>query len=56
MQIYDNGIAIIFQVPTKNARDVFVNNVRMLKDILKLDYRQIAYASDSSLMQMDEDK
>jgi hypothetical protein len=39
MQTYDSGIASIFDVPTEDARDVSVNYVGVLKDILKLDYR-----------------
>jgi hypothetical protein len=39
MQTYDNGIAFVFAIPTEDARDVSVNYVEVLKDILKLDYR-----------------
>jgi hypothetical protein len=38
MQTYDSGVASIFDVPTEDARDVSVNYVEVLKDILKLDY------------------
>jgi hypothetical protein len=38
MQTYDNGIASIFAVPTEDARDMSVNYVGVLKDILELDY------------------
>jgi hypothetical protein len=38
MQTYDSGVASIFDVPTEDARDVSVNYVGVLKDILKLDY------------------
>jgi hypothetical protein len=38
MQTYDSGVASVFTVPTADARDVSVNHVGVLKDILKLDY------------------
>jgi hypothetical protein len=38
MQTYDNNVASVFQVSTINARNVFVNYVGVVKDILKLDY------------------
>jgi hypothetical protein len=38
MQTYDCGVASVFQVPTADARDVSVNFVGIVKDILKLDY------------------
>jgi hypothetical protein len=38
MQTYDSGVASVFTVPTADARDVSVNYVGVLKDILKLDY------------------
>jgi hypothetical protein len=40
MQTYDSGIASVFAVPTEDARDVSVNYVGVLKDILilKVDY------------------
>lgn len=38
MLTYDSGIASVFQVPTADARDVAVNYVGVLQDILKLDY------------------
>jgi hypothetical protein len=38
MQTYDSGIALVFKVPTANTRDVSVNYVGVVKDILKLDY------------------
>ena len=41
MQTYDSGVASVFQVPMLDARDVSVNYVRVLRDILKLDYRQL---------------
>jgi hypothetical protein len=41
MQTYDNGVASVFQVPMLDARDVVVNYVGVLKDILKLDYKQV---------------
>jgi hypothetical protein len=38
MQMYDSRVASIFDVPTKDARNVLVNFVGMLKDVLKLNY------------------
>jgi hypothetical protein len=38
MQTYDCGVASVFQVPMVDARDLSVNYVGVLKDILKLDY------------------
>jgi hypothetical protein len=38
MQTYDSGIASVFVVSTEDARDVSVNYVGVLKDVLKLDY------------------
>jgi hypothetical protein len=38
LQTYNSGIASIFNVPTKDTRDVFVNYVGVVKDILKLNY------------------
>jgi hypothetical protein len=38
MQTYDSGVASVFTIPTADARDVSVNYVGVLKDILKLDY------------------
>jgi hypothetical protein len=38
MVIYNSGVASIFEVPTKDVRDVFFHYVGVLKDILKLDY------------------
>ena len=35
---YDSGVASVFQVPVDDARDVTVNYVVVVKDILKLDY------------------
>ena len=35
---YDSGVASVFQVPVDDARDVAVNYVGIVKDILKLDY------------------
>lgn len=35
---YDSGMASVFQVPVDDARDVAVNYVGVVKDILKLDY------------------
>lgn len=37
-QTYNCGVASVFQVPSVDARDVSVNYVGVLKDILKLDY------------------
>jgi hypothetical protein len=38
MQTYDSSMASEFQVPTSDSVDVPVNYVRVLNDILKLDY------------------
>jgi hypothetical protein len=38
MQTYDCSVALVFQVPTADARDVSVNFVGVVLDILKLDY------------------
>ena len=38
LQTYDNGITSIFHVPTKDVKEVSINYVGVLKDILKLDY------------------
>ena len=38
---YDSGVASIFHIPTDDAREVSVNYVGVLKDILKLDYRPL---------------
>jgi hypothetical protein len=38
MQTYDSGVASVFQVPIIDARDLSMNYVGVLKDILKLDY------------------
>jgi hypothetical protein len=35
---YNSGIASIFDMPTIDTSDVFVNYVGVLKDIFKLDY------------------
>jgi len=37
-QTYNSGVASIFSVPTADARDISVNYVGVLIDILKLDY------------------
>ena len=37
-QTYNSGVASVFEVPSVDARDVSVNYVGVLKDILKLDY------------------
>jgi hypothetical protein len=36
--MYNSGVASVFDVPTKDARDVSVNSVGVLKDVLKLNY------------------
>jgi hypothetical protein len=41
LQTYDNGVASIFHVPTSDAREVSINYVGVLKDILKIDYRPL---------------
>ena len=38
MQTYDSSIAFVFDVSIKDAQDVLVNYVGVLRDILKLDY------------------
>jgi hypothetical protein len=38
LQTYDSGVASVFEVPAADFRDVFVNYVGVVKDILKLDY------------------
>jgi hypothetical protein len=38
LQTYDSGVTSIFHVPTEDAREVSINYVGVLKDILKLDY------------------
>jgi hypothetical protein len=38
LQTYESGVASIFHVPTEDAREVSINYVGVLKDILKLDY------------------
>jgi hypothetical protein len=38
MQTYDKDIASLFDVPTEDARDILVNYVGVLKDILKPNY------------------
>jgi hypothetical protein len=42
MVTYDSGVASVFQVPVTDAREVSVNYVGVLKDILKLDYGPIS--------------
>jgi hypothetical protein len=42
MLTYDNGIASVFQVPLVDAREVSVNYVGVVKDILKLDYGSLS--------------
>ena len=41
LQTYDSGVASIFHVSTEDAREVSINYVGVLKDILKLDYRPL---------------
>jgi hypothetical protein len=41
MQTFDSGIASIFDMLTLGARDLSLNFVRVLKDILKLDYGRL---------------
>jgi hypothetical protein len=41
LQTYDSGVASIFHVPTEDAREVSINYVGVLKDILKLDYEPL---------------
>ncbi len=38
MQTFDSGIALIFDMPTLDARDLPLNFVEVLKDLLKFDY------------------
>jgi hypothetical protein len=38
LQTYNSSVASVFHVPTEDARDVAVNYVGVVKDILKLDY------------------
>jgi hypothetical protein len=38
VQTYDSGVACVFDVPNEDARDVSVNFVGVLKDVLKLHY------------------
>jgi hypothetical protein len=38
LQTYDSGVASVFHVPLDDVRDVSVNYVGVVKDILKLDY------------------
>ena len=38
MQTYDLGVASMFEVPAPDSRDVSVNYVGIVKNILKLDY------------------
>jgi hypothetical protein len=35
---YDSGVALVFDVPSENKREVSINYVGILKDILKLNY------------------
>ena len=41
LQTYDSGVTSIFHVPTEDAREVSINYVGVLKDILKLDYKPL---------------
>jgi hypothetical protein len=41
LQTYDNKIASVFDVPTHDVANVFVNCVGVLKDILKFNYGPI---------------
>lgn len=38
LRTYDNGIASVFETPTLDATNVFVNHIGVLKDIQKLNY------------------
>ncbi len=38
LQTYDNGIALVFEMPTLDVTNVFVNHIGLLKDIQKLIY------------------
>jgi hypothetical protein len=42
MQTYDSGVASVFTFLTADARDVSINYVGILKDILKLDYGSLS--------------
>jgi hypothetical protein len=42
MLTYDSGVALVFQVPLVNIREVSVNYVGVVKDILKLDYGSLS--------------
>jgi hypothetical protein len=42
MLTYDSGDASVFQVPLIDAREVSVNYVGVVKDILKLDYGSLS--------------
>jgi hypothetical protein len=41
LQTYNSGVASVFHVPIEDARDVAVNYVGIVKDILKLNYRSV---------------
>ena len=38
MQMYNSGIASIFNIPTEDAKDVSINFIEVVKDTLKLNY------------------
>jgi hypothetical protein len=38
MKTFDNGIALIFDMSTLDAKDLSLNFVKVLKDIFKSDY------------------
>jgi len=38
LRTYDSRVASVFEIPSLDLRDVSVHYVRVLKDILKLDY------------------
>jgi hypothetical protein len=38
MQTYDNDIALVFDMPIVDVRDLSMNFVGVLKDIFKFDY------------------
>ena len=38
LQTYDSGVASVFEVSTADSKDVSINYVGIVKDILKLDY------------------
>ena len=40
----NSGIVSVFQVPMVDARDVSMNHVEVVKDILKLDYGLLSSA------------